>query len=284
MAWNDAETAPRPTEFSPVAYGDEAGRRLAEFRALDQRAEAIAARLPADKRDGFHHLVLYQRLWVSIDWKKLKRGETATGTVTVSAAGARRSIAIEARNVAAPAGALMEDNGIVAFSADRYTRLQPGAKTGGWQRIPDLGLSRRAISTGVELPSIADPTTAPYAEYRFRSTSIGAAKLRATLLPSFALSAEHKLRYAVSVDGSPIQIVDADKGRNWGGGVQCNGITSVADWTIARPGEHRLRIYAIEPGGVLDTLVVDRQTRQRLSRAAGDDRAIGGDTVTLRYT
>lgn len=425
MGWNDAETAPRPTEFSPVAYGDEAGIRTAAYKALDARAEAIAAKLPAEKREGFYHLVLYpargsammnvkmldadrsflyahqgrasanlyaassaeafraikkatgvynatgggkwahfmhdepryqsvfnmppvsgvkplgapglgvavegsvdawtqrpttafeaadtslrverwrtkgaandrlpvferatdrryfidafnigggtldiaaqgsapwirieregkpggdQRLWVSIDWSKLKTGASASGTVTVSAAGASRSIAIEARNVAAPKGMLVEDNRIVAFNADRYSVAQPG-----WQRMPDLGRSGHAIATGVDLPSAADPAKTPYVEYRFRTTSVGPAKLRATLLPGFALSAENKLRYAVSIDGGPLQVVDADK-RDWSDGVERNAMTSVTDWAIAKAGDHTLRIHALDPSVVVDSLVLD---------------------------
>jgi len=430
MGWNDAETAPRPTEFSPVAYGDEAGKRAAEFRDLDKRAETIAAALPAEKRDGFYHLVQYpvrgsalmnakildadrsflyayqgrasanlyadasidafkrtrkatdaynavgngrwahfmndeprmqavfdmpplgrvvpnaqaglgvavegaitawaehpakaieaadtalrvkkwgaaeapndrlpqferatdarhfvdafntgtgaldiaamasapwiriereaqpggdQRLWVSIDWRKLKPGETASGTVTVSAAGASRTIAVSARNAAAPRGMLVEDNGIVAFSAQRYARLQPVGGL-GWQVMPGLGRSGQALQSNVGLPSATDPAGAPYAEYRFRTTSTGGARLRATLMPGFALDAEHKLRYAVSIDGGPLQIVDAEAKRDWDDGVQRNGITSVTDWPALTAGEHRLRVYALDPGVVLDSLVID---------------------------
>lgn len=430
MGWNDAETAPRPTQFSPVAYGDEAGKRTAEFQALDARAEAIAAKLPAEKRDGFYHLVQYgvrgsammnvkmldadrsflyahqgrasanlyadrsaeaykrikqatvaynqigdgrwthfmhdepryqsvfnappvgrvtpaaapglgvavegaidawsaqpaktfeaadtrlrvqrwlnpkaandrlpqferatdtrhfidafntgtgtldiataasapwinvaredrpggdQRLWVSIDWRKLKAGETATGSITVSAAGTSRSIAISARNVAAPKGMLVEDNGIIAFSAARYARLQPAAGM-GWQAVPGLGRSGQALQSHVDLPSAADAATAPYAEYRIRTTSTGAAKLRTTLMPSFALSAENKLRYAVSIDGGPVQIVNAEAKRDWSDGVERNAITSITDWPALAAGEHRLRIYALDPGVVLDSLILD---------------------------
>lgn len=425
MGWNTAETAPRPTEFSPVAYGDEAGIRSAEFRALDERAEAIAAQLPEEKREGFYHLVLYpvrgsalmnakmlgadrsflyahqgrasanlyadsaaeayrgikkatvvynatgngkwaqfmhdepryqsvfnmppvgrvtplahpglgvavegavdawtqqppqifeaadtalrvdrwrtqgasnarlpvferatdrryfidafntgvgaldiaaagsapwieiereaqpggdQRLWVSIDWSKLKAGASASGAVTVSAAGASRSIAIEARNVTAPRDMLVEDNRIVAFNAGRFTSAQPG-----WQRMPDLGRSGQAIATSLELPSAADPAKTPYVEYRFRTTSSGTAKLRATLLPSFALSAENKLRYGVSIDGGPIAVVNADK-RDWSDAVERNAMTSATDWTIAKAGEHRLRVYALDPGVIFDSFVLD---------------------------
>ncbi|WP_369062333.1 glycosyl hydrolase 115 family protein [Caulobacter sp. 73W] len=426
MGFNDGETTPRTTPFSPVAYGDEAGRRIAEFRALDERAEKIAAALPKEKRDGFYHLVQYpvrgaamtnikilsadrsflyahqgrasanlhadaaieafqrtkqatelynatgdgkwakfmddaprfqsvfyvppvgrvtpsatpalgvavegsvdawsarpakadqpidyalrasrwhngpapdrlptferatdgrhyidafntgagkldidakastpwikieketqlggdQRLWVSIDWRKLKANETAEGAVTISAAGESRTIKVAARNVAAPTGTLVEDGGIVAFSGGRYTSLAGS----GWSRAAELGRSGNALMSDVNLPSAVDPAKAPYAEYRFRSTSNGKAKLHATLLPSFALSGEHKLRYGVSINGGPIQVVDAEAKRDWSDGVQRNAITTTTEWQIAKSGEQTLRIYALDPGVVVNSLVVD---------------------------
>ncbi|MFC4311875.1 glycosyl hydrolase 115 family protein [Steroidobacter flavus] len=429
MGFNDGETTPRTTPFSPVAYGDEAGRRIAEFRALDTRAEKIAAALPADKRDGFYHLVQYpvrgtaltnikilsadrsflyahqgrasanahaqvaleafqrikqateaynaigdgkwarfmddaprnqsvfymppvgrvtpsatpslgvavegsvdslvvrpakadqpidyalrakrwqnnrapdqlptferatdvrhyidafntgagtldidakvsapwirierelqagddQRLWVSIDWSKLKSNQTASGTVTVSAAGESRAVKVEARNVSAPAGALVEDNGIVAFSAGRYTTLR-AVNGSGWQRAPELGRSGNSLMSSVGLSSVTDAAKAPYAEYRFRTTSTGEASLHVTLLPSFALNREHKLRYAVSINDGPVQVVDAEAKRDWSDGVQRNAMTTITEWPIAKSGEQRLKVYAMDPGVVVDSFVVD---------------------------
>jgi hypothetical protein len=428
MGWSNPEIVPRPTEFSPVAYSDEAGIRLARFKDIDQRAEAIAAKLPPDKRDGFYHLVTYpvrgsalmnaklldadrsflyahqgrasanlyadsaaeayrgikratatynatgdgrwanfmhdepryqsvfnmppvsrvtplaepglgvavegsvdawtqrptrafeaaetslrverwrnkgapvdrlpvferatdrryfidafnigggtldiaaepsapwiriereakpggdQRLWISIDWRKVN-GARASGTVTISGAGARRAITVEAHNVTAPKGMLVEDNGIVAFNAGRYARLQPAAGL-GWARAPELGRSGEAIASSVALPSVGDTSKVPFAEYRFRTASTGAAKLRTTLLPNFALNADTKLRVAVSIDDGPAQVIDAEK-RKWEDGVERNAATFVTEWNIARAGDHRLRIYALDPRVVVDSIVLD---------------------------
>lgn len=429
MGFNDGETTPRTTPFSPVAYGDEAGRRIAEFRALDARAEEIAAALPADKRDGFYHLVQYpvrgsamtnikilsadrsflyahqgrasanvhaaaaldafqrtkqatetynaigdgkwarfmddaprfqsvfymppvgrvtpsatpalgvavegsvdawsarpakadqpidyalrakrwqndvasdqlptferatdsrhyidafntgagtldidtkvsapwiqieretqvggdQRLWVSIDWRKLKANQIISGTITLSAAGDSKVVKLEARNVGASAGALVEDNRIVAFSGGRYAALR-AVDGNGWQRAPELGRSGNSLMSSVGLSSAVDPAKAPYAEYKFRTTSTGKANLRVTLLPSFALNREHRLRYAVSINDGPIQVVDAEAKRDWDDGVQRNAITTVTEWPIAKSGEQRLKLYAMDPGVVVDSFVVD---------------------------
>ena len=45
--------------FSPVAYGDEAGRRLADYERLLDQATALEQQIPADLRDAYYELVLY---------------------------------------------------------------------------------------------------------------------------------------------------------------------------------------------------------------------------------
>jgi hypothetical protein len=47
------------TQFSPVAYGDEAGRRLADYERLLDKATALEQQIPADLRDAYYELVLY---------------------------------------------------------------------------------------------------------------------------------------------------------------------------------------------------------------------------------
>ena len=431
MGFNNEELLVRNTEFSPVAYGDEAGRRLAAYRDLDRRAAAISASLPADKRDGFYELVQYpvrgsallnqkildadrsflyahqgrqsanlyadealasyrkvkqatdaynaigdgkwrhfmndaprdqavfftppvgrvaaqagpglgiavegsvdalsarpaeaeaiadyrlrtnkwrtkdsprdtlptferatgarhfvdvfntgagklafsarpsapwikvdqteqhlggdKRLWVSIDWSKLTPGQRAQGRIVISGAGSTQTIAVNARNDAAPAGMLVEDDGIVAFSADRFTANSSSA-IGGWQRMPDLGRSGHALATRAEAPSFDDASAAPFVDYRFRSSSSGPATVRAALVPTFPLNEEHKLRYAVSMDGGAARIVDVEGGKDWDDAVQRASTVSKTDWQLAKPGEHMLRVYALDPGLVLDSLVID---------------------------
>ncbi len=60
MGFGETEwvTPNRPTGYV-TADGGEAQDRLAAYRALAARAEAVAARMPADRRDAFFELVLY---------------------------------------------------------------------------------------------------------------------------------------------------------------------------------------------------------------------------------
>ncbi|MCS0633929.1 glycosyl hydrolase 115 family protein [Telluria mixta] len=60
MGWSQTEpTRPVRTTAYVRTGGDEAERRLADYRALTARAESLAARIPAPLRDAYFELVLY---------------------------------------------------------------------------------------------------------------------------------------------------------------------------------------------------------------------------------
>ena len=60
MGWSQTEpTRPVRTTAYVRTGGDEAERRLADYRALTARAETLAARMPAPLRDAYFELVLY---------------------------------------------------------------------------------------------------------------------------------------------------------------------------------------------------------------------------------
>jgi Glycosyl hydrolase family 115/Gylcosyl hydrolase family 115 C-terminal domain len=59
MDFSHDDVGVQPTLFSPVAYGDEAARRLADYERLLARATALEARMPADFRDAYYQLILY---------------------------------------------------------------------------------------------------------------------------------------------------------------------------------------------------------------------------------
>jgi hypothetical protein len=60
MGWSQTEpTRPVRTTAYMRTGGDEAERRLADYRALTARAESLATRMPAPLRDAFFELVLY---------------------------------------------------------------------------------------------------------------------------------------------------------------------------------------------------------------------------------
>ena len=146
---------------------------------------------------------------------------------------------------------------------ERIVSLAAGAAAAGsdWEPQPGLGTSGKAMRARLDLPgrSAASLGKARPLEYRFQTRSEGGALLRFVAVPVHALSAEHRLRIAVQLDDGPIETLDyttVGRSDEWKRNVLSN--TAVRSSALARlaPGVHRLRVYALDPGVVLDRIDV----------------------------
>ena len=146
---------------------------------------------------------------------------------------------------------------------ERIVSLAAGAAAAGsdWEPQPGLGTSGKAMRARLDLPgrSAASLGKARPLEYRFQTRSEGGALLRFVAVPVHALSAEHRLRIAVQLDDGPIETLDyttVGRSDEWKRNVLSN--TAVRSRALARlaPGVHRLRVYALGPGVVLDRIDV----------------------------
>ncbi|WP_273162425.1 glycosyl hydrolase 115 family protein [Massilia timonae] len=130
-----------------------------------------------------------------------------------------------------------------------------------WEALPGLGTSGRAMRARLELPSRGVDALAGVAplEYRFQTRSEGGATLRLVAVPVHALTSENRLRIAVQLDDGPLEVFDyttVGRSDEWKRNVLGN--MAVRSSTLARldPGVHTVRIYALDPGVVLDRVDV----------------------------
>ena len=71
--------------------------------------------------------------------------------------------------------------------------------------------------------------------------------------PSYPINADYGLRVAVSVDGGLPQVISYERGRS----VMENLMTISADIRIDRPGQHVLKLWMVDPGLVIDKIIID---------------------------
>jgi hypothetical protein len=106
----------------------------------------------------------------------------------------------------------------------------------------------------------AAPPNAPLLEYRVYVKSGGAGTVEAYLAPSLPIVPGHGLRYAVSVDQSPPSIVDVGTDpstRAWARSVVDNIRIARSPVTFSGPGVHVVKVWGVDPGLVLQKIVVD---------------------------
>jgi hypothetical protein len=169
----------------------------------------------------------------------------------------------------------IEQSATVSINAAHYTRKYDGTqKDGGgarWNVLADLGISGDSIEYGAPgLLANADAAGAtlalqglPWLEYDFTTVTDGPATLALHLLPTFAVDSDHRLRYAVSLDGgAPIEL-DASgpdgHGPNtatWSANVLRNSAVATVPLGEVSPGRHTLRLLYRDPGVVFEHIVI----------------------------
>jgi hypothetical protein len=206
---------------------------------------------------------------LSVDWDRVPAG-THRVPITVTGAGRR---AVLTAVVAKPSEAertgmrgFVEAGGVVAIEAVRFDRaVDAGAIR--WQRIPGLGRTGAGVTA---LPTTAPSGTpgagAPHLEYTVHLARAGEVAVHAILSPSLDVRGGEGLRYAVSFDDEPPVIVNmhadgstraGDGNRAWEAMVANNAQDAVSRHRIAAPGTHVLKFWRVDPGVVLQRLVID---------------------------
>ncbi len=203
-----------------------------------------------------------QKIVLHVDWSKVPADSTiAEGTVIVrSGEGRPMSYILETRRLPitrASARGFVESDGYVAMeAADTSQRTASGATH--WVELPGYGETRSAM-TIYPVTAASNTDSKASLEYRMYLYDSGDFQLQATLSPTLNFVPGRGLRFAVSVDDGPRTIVDTlahDSQRDWAEAVS-DGVRHVTvPLKIATPGYHTLKIWAVDPGVVLERIVV----------------------------
>jgi len=159
-----------------------------------------------------------------------------------------------------PVGAkgFVETNGIIAIEAE-HTSRRVAAKGVKWETIPGYGRTLSAVEPFPVLASSAEPGKGARLEYELTVLTGGKATLEAVLGPSLAFQPHHGLRVAFAFDDEPPQVVDVAApylSREWETAVS-DSVRKVQTKHILRAGRHILKVWAIDPGVVIERLVID---------------------------
>jgi len=207
------------------------------------------------------------RFRVSIDWDKAPRGEHVAGTVVITGAGATRIVNVPVFNPESPrppqVAGFVESGGVVAIEAEHYaSKTDRGGAS--WQVIPGLGRTDDAVAVFPTTTSSVEPakvvTDAPVLEYPAYLFTTGKVAVTCYLVPTHPLKFGQGLRYAVGFDhGTPQVVIVKTEVQTpaWSRNVLNATTTASTTLEVAAAGPHVLRIYMIDPGVVLDKIVID---------------------------
>ncbi len=205
------------------------------------------------------------RVAVSIDWK---RAPVGVERIPIRIVGPRdTTVVVQAtvENHASPSrdsiAGFVEGDGYVSMAAEHFTRAV-AANGISWLSVPDLGRTGSAMEAApVTAPSQTPGGAAPRLEYAAYLFDSGTVKVHAYLSPTLNFTnARTGLRYAVSFDDQPPQVVDAQADttqRAWERSVVDNIVMSISSHELAKPGPHVLKFWMVDPGVVVQKLVIE---------------------------
>lgn len=206
-----------------------------------------------------------KRIWVSIDWNRLSDTDAliapdfSPGTIKISAAGITKTIEVTARKYPEIKGSkFVESNGLVSIKAENYSDLKNSGSL-FWKKIEGFGHAGNSFITEKNKEN-SNNSSNSYLEYTFYSFSDSICNVILNCIPVHPVNNNHKLRLGISVDDSPIQTVDLTtygRSEEW----KQNVLNNLAKKTIAfsplKEGYHTLKVYAIDPGVILDHIIID---------------------------
>jgi hypothetical protein len=205
------------------------------------------------------------RLTIAVDWDRAPRGRHRV-PITITGPDRRRiTVTTAVSNPASPSRdevvGFVEGGNYVSIEAEHYQRAV-AAPPFAWQRIPDFGRTLSGMTlTPVTAQSQSPGGDAPHLEYPVFMFDSGAVEVRVYLSPTLNFSANaNGLRYAVSFDDEPPQIVNAladTSNAAWERSVADNIRMSISRHRLARPGQHVVKLWMVDPGVVVQKLVID---------------------------
>lgn len=150
-----------------------------------------------------------------------------------------------------------EKEGYVSIEAENFARLNNSNRI-QWEVIPDFGKTKSGITT---FPQNAYPKNDEniYLEYDINFESKGEFDVQLLLAPTLNFNHNKGLRYEISFDGGTPQTVNFN-GHYKGELAQWQAehiIKSSTKHQISQSGKHTLRIRILEPGIVLQKILID---------------------------
>jgi hypothetical protein len=154
----------------------------------------------------------------------------------------------------------VEGDGYISMEAARFATAVNDSNT-RWEIIRDIGRTGDGV---IATPPFARSTpltkTAAHLAYNLYTIDSGTTKVMVFCSPTLPFNESNGLRYAISFDDETPQIINlhADNSeRAWAQSVSDNIRISTSQHNLSKAGQHTLKIWAVDPGIVLQKIVID---------------------------
>ena len=211
-------------------------------------------------------------LVVSIDWASVPAGDQ-TGSVSVLQQGydpkgnTPRTFRVTVSNpgMLNAVHGFIESGGVVSIEANHFS-AKTASGSAQWTLLPGYGEmdSAMAISHSLapsEIAADGKPAASTCLDYSIFTFGSGAETLETFLAPTMSFVPGRGLRYSVALDSAAPTVVDAWADNSmaaWNKAVS-DGVHRISTpLTVDKPGQHTLHFCMVDPGVVVEKLVLSR--------------------------
>lgn len=219
-----------------------------------------------------------KRVWVDVDWSKVT-AERVAGFITITGGKDEYKIEItaekkEIEELRAFKG-FIESDGHIAINASSFEKIKNNSTIKNWAVLDATALDRQWVEA---FPLTAKAETEesqilknPTLEYNFYNYTSADAKIHVYTIPTHPLNSQYEMRYAIRVDEGPITILNTKtigRTEEWKENVLRNNAIKTVTVSKLKTGKHKLSIYMIDPGLIMDRIFISLDDRQRPYSAA----------------
>lgn len=201
-----------------------------------------------------------QRIWLQPQWANIPEGKHQL-PVTISTPDTKEvTVYVPIEKIIVSGNTNVEGDKYIYIDASRYTKAIH-EKEAQWTTISYIGHTGNGVTF---LPPFSRTpvfnNANAHLEYNIYTTDSGAAKIIVYCSPTLPFNESTGLRYAISVGDETPQLVNihADNSEKaWAQSVSDNIRISISTHTLLKAGHHVLKVWAVDPGIVLQKIVVD---------------------------
>jgi len=239
--------------------------RLPDAAALEQKAQAADAQLKQETS-------IYNERVAGGKWRHIIALEPADDQWASMRIAPWRLPRFESVPPTKSAGTFMQSpesdgfreiDGVVSIEAAHFSGRTDRDGI-GWQVVPGLGRTGHAVAifptTAASIAPDRLAGAAPDLEYNIDFASAGPLAGTVYLVPTHPIRAGEGLRCAVGLDDQPPQLVGTKieaGSAEWSHAVLDATATGTVNLKVATPGFHLLKLYMVDPGVVVDKIVLD---------------------------
>ncbi|MEX0720477.1 MAG: glycosyl hydrolase 115 family protein [Balneolaceae bacterium] len=206
-----------------------------------------------------------KRIKVNVNWEQLPEGNHRGSIIIEGTNGSSVEVLVEVFNPASSQKenikGFVEANGYVSMEAEHFTKSVK-SDSAEWLKIPQLG---KTLSAMTPMPVTAENITpgfedSPRLEYAMHLINSGEVRVKVYLSPTLDYYMNHEgLKYGVSFNDEEPQIINIHENYNWDDLVANNINIKESTHTIENPGQHVLKIWMVDPGVVIQKIVVETE-------------------------